>query len=151
MKVALYVGDHAGAPLLTRIGAWLTRLAQKGPYGIVTHCEAVLEELPDGSCVVGSSITKLGVRIATLRLDPSEWLLVEVPRWDAGKARAWFDLHEGEPYDWRGAVATMLPGHAQGGRRFCAAAVLASVGWKTPDNFTPAHVAAIAYSLAANR
>lgn len=150
MRVALYVGSHPGAPILTKVGAWLTRLAQKGPYGIVTHCEAVLKEMEDGQCVVGSSVaTEGGVRIATKRLDPAEWLLVDVPQWNAERAALWFKAHEGDGYDWRGAWATMLPGHAEGGRRFCSAAVLASVGWRTPDNFTPAHLAAIAYSLAA--
>lgn len=149
MKVAFYVGDHAGAPLFARIGAWLTRLAQKGPYGDVTHGEAVLEEHGDGLYTIASSVTKEGVRILErVPLDPAQWLIVDVPQWDAVKARAWFESHAGEPYDWRGAWATVMPGHAKGGRRFCSASVLASVGWKTPDNFTPAHLAAIAYSLA---
>lgn len=149
MKVALRIGSHAGDPWNMRLGAWLTRLVQKGRYGDVTHCEAILGENADGTVRIASSVMRDGgVRIKDgVRLDPALWMVVDVPQWDSRRALAWFNQHAGEPYDWRGALATVLPGHAEGGRWFCSAAVLASVGWQTPANFTPAHLAGIAYSL----
>lgn len=151
MKVALYAGKHPGATWFALIGVWLTRLAQKGPYGIVTHCEAVLMENPDGTVDLGSSVASAGgVRIrrgVDLAADPG-WFVVDVPQWDVVRARQWFADNLGASYDWRGAAATMLPGHAEGGHWFCSGAVLASVGFKTPSLFTPAHLAAIAFSLA---
>lgn len=148
MKVALYVGTHDSAPLPVRIGAWLTRLAQKGPFGRVTHVEAVLEEHGDGTFTVGSSLmAEDGVRVTRKALPATDWVIIDVPAWDASRAARWFAAHAGEPYDWRGAAATVLPGHASRGW-FCNEAVGAAVGLWAPANFTPAQFAAIAYTVA---
>lgn len=148
MKIALYVGNHEGASLQVRLGAALTRLAQKGPWGHVTHVEAILAENADGTCTVASSVlTEGGVRIARRVLAAGDWVIVNVPQWDLARARAWFEAHQGEPYDWRGALATVLPGHDSTGY-FCCEAVGAAVDLETPEAFTTAQFAAIAVSLA---
>lgn len=148
MKIALYTGNHAGAPFNVRIGAWLTRLVQKGPYGRVTHVEAVLAEHDDGTCTVGSSVmSEGGVRTTRKALPAVAWELVDVPQWSAQFAAEWFEQHAGDPYDWRGALATVLPGHSSRGW-FCNEAVGAAVGLLTPANFTPAQFTAIAHTVA---
>lgn len=147
MKVALYVGKHSGAPLGVRLGAWLTKVAQKGQFDNVTHVEAILEEHADGTYTVGSSVASFGgVRITRKSLEASEWLIVDVPQWDGSSASQWFMEHLGEPYDWRGALATVLPGHDSTGY-FCNEAVGEAVGLLTPWCFTPSQFAAIACSL----
>jgi hypothetical protein len=150
MKVALYVGDHAGDSLWTRMGAWLTRYAQKGDeFGRVTHCEAVLAEHGDGTAdIASSSVRDGGVRIMRrVLLQPGNWLIVEVPTWSAERAREWFIAHAGQPYDWRGAWATVMPGHHRSGQWFCNEAVGAAVGLRTPQVFTPSQFAAICFSF----
>lgn len=148
MKVALYIGNHAGAAWNVRLGAALTRIVQKGPFGNVTHVEAVLEEHADGSVTVGSSVlSEGGVRTVRKTLEAAAWRLVDVPAWSAQRAAAWFAEHAGARYDWRGALATVLPGH-DGVGYFCNEAVGAAVGLETPAAFTPAQFAAIAYTLA---
>lgn len=148
MKVALYIGAHAGAPWTVRAGGWITRLAQKGSLGDVSHVEAILSEYPDGSADIASAVlSDGGVRIKRATLAPGEWRIVDVPHWDAAGARDWFEQHTGEPYDWRGALATMLPGHDSTGW-FCNEAVGASVGVTEPQTFTPATFAAMCLTFA---
>jgi hypothetical protein len=143
LKVALYIGAHKGAPWNVRLACWLIRFVQKGALGNVTHVEAILAEHADGSVDIASSVAlEGGVRIKRCVLDPAQWRVVDVPEWDAAKARAWFEQHAGEPYDWRGAFATLLPGHDSRGW-FCNEAVGASVGLVEPHTFTPSTFAAV--------
>lgn len=143
MRVALYVGTHAGSAWYIRAAAWLVRVAQKGSLDRVVHVEAILAEHADGSVDIASSVyAEGGVRIRRAVLNPAEWRVVDVPGWDATKARAWFEQHAGEPYDWRGALATVLPGHDATGW-FCNEAVGASVAVPEPQTFTPSTFAAL--------
>jgi hypothetical protein len=144
MRIALYTGKHAGSPWNVRLGGWIIRLAQKGALGNVSHVEAILTEYPDGSVDIASSVAMDGgVRIKRTTLVPAEWRIVDVPEWDAAKSRAWFMAHAGEPYDWLGAIATMLPGHSHKNHWFCDGSVGASVGVIEPQTFTPATFAAL--------
>lgn len=148
MKVALFTGTHAGAAWTVRLACWLIRFAQKGALGNVSHVEAILAQYPDGSVDLASSVAlEGGVRIKRAVLDPTQWRIVDVPQWDAAKARAWFDAHAGEPYDWRGAFAAIMPGHRKSGEWFCNEAVGASVGVVEPQTFTPATFAALCLTL----
>lgn len=148
MLVALYIGDHAGDVLYVRLGWALTRLAQKGAFARVTHCEAILGVHADGTAdIASSSLRDGGVRIKQgVRLDPAHWLIADVPQWDDVRSATWFFDQDGAPYDWRGALATVLPGHASEGY-FCNEAVAASAGLQTPQCFTPAQFAAICLSF----
>lgn len=152
MLVALYIGNHRRDTLAVRAGWALTRLVQKGEFSRVTHCEAVLEQWPDGTVDLGSSsLRDGGVRIKSgVRLDPASWWLVDVTQWDDGAAWRWFRAHDGAPYDRRGAVATVLPGRHQDGEFFCNEAVGAAVGLRAPNTFTPAQFAAICFTLGRN-
>lgn len=149
MLVAHYVGDHAKDALSVRLGWAATRMVQKGRFGIVTHCEAVLHSYGQGVAdIASSSLRDGGVRIKErVRLDPTHWLIADVPMWSAALSEDWFGEHDGELYDWRGAWATVMPGHHRSGERFCNEAVGASVGLLEPHTFTPAQFAAICFTL----
>jgi hypothetical protein len=148
MKTALYIGTHRQDSLSVRLGWAATRLVQKGAYGRVTHCEAIHAEYPDGFVDIASaSLRDGGVRTKHVKLTPGAWIIVDVPSWQVSKSRLWFSTHNGEPYDLRGAVATVLPGRHQKGRWFCNEAIGASVGMLEPHTFGPHHFAAIALTL----
>ncbi len=111
MRVALFVGNHDKDTLAVRSGWAITRLAQKGPLGIVTHCEAIHEEYTDGRVRIAStSLRDGGVRPKDAMLTQDNWRIVDVPRWDVERSMEWFVRHDGEKYDLRGALATVLPG-----------------------------------------
>lgn len=147
MKVALFVGDHAADGWLARLGWYVTRRVQKGPYAEVTHCEAIHAEHDDGSVTIASaSLRDGGVRGKRVRLNPAHWRIVDVPAWDAQASIALLAHTNGQKYDWRGALATCLPGSPDASRWFCNAWVghpylLAS------QTFGPHHFAAIALTL----
>lgn len=148
MLVALYIGNHSGDTLLVQLWWFLTRLVQRGEFARVTHVEAILDTLPDGTVVIASSsLRDGGVRIKAAHLDPAHWLIVDFPAWDADAAREWFAQHVGEPYDWRGALATVLPGKNASRRWFCNEAVGAAVGLRSPAAFGPAQFAAICFTF----
>jgi hypothetical protein len=120
MIVLLYIGDHKKDVLSVRMGWYITRLVQKGPFKIVTHAEAVQSCNDDGSVTIASSsLRDKGVRTKTVFLEPENWLVYDMPDWDVEISREWFKKHDGEPYDIRGAIATVLPGHPRGGEWFC--------------------------------
>lgn len=148
MRVALYTGDHRGDGLRARLGRWAIRLAQKGRFRDVTHVEAILDELEDGRVTIASaSLMDGGVRFKTCRLQPGNWIVVDVFAWSTAEAILWFSAHDGQPYDVRGAIATVLPGHRVSGEWFCNEAVGASAGLLEPHTFTPSQFAAIALSI----
>jgi len=150
MLVAHYIGDHAQDALNVRLGCALTKLVQKGPYKNVTHCEAILKNWGGGVAdIASSSLRDNGVRIKErVILKPTNWIIANVELWDAEEARAWFVQHKGEPYDSRGAWATVMPGHHRDGAHFCNESVGESVGsFLTPYCYTPSEFAAITLSF----
>lgn len=147
MKIACYIGNHAGDTPLVRAGWAITRMVQKGPHADVTHTEAILDEHADGAVDIGSSsLRDKGVRIKEhVRLTPGNWRIFDVPKWDRQDALEWFIEHKGEPYDTRGAFASWLPIVWHWIKRwFCSEAVAASAGMKAPNTYGPALLAAIA-------
>ena len=149
MRIALYIGNHTKDTPGVRLGWWLTRLVQKGTYSNVTHVEAILAEHEDGSVTIGSSsVREGGVRIKRCHLTPEHWIIVDVPRWSAETAKQWFEKHDGEPYDWRGAFASCMPFQwGESKQWFCNGAVGAAVGLDSPEIFGPAQFTAICHSL----
>ena len=149
MKISLYIADHKDDTLTVRLGWWLTRMGQKGEFAQVTHVETILTEHEDGSVTIGSaSIRDGGVRTKRCHLTPEHWIIVDVPKWSAAKARKWFADHNGEPYDTRGAFATAFPIQwAQKNHWFCNQAVGASVGMNSPEIFGPSQFAAICHTF----
>lgn len=147
MKVALYIGDHAQDSLSARIGWWLTRHTQKGPYGDVTHVEAIHAEHSDGSVTIASSsLREHGVRSKVVMLNPSHWQIANVGLWDLSASIELLARTAGKPYDWRGALATRLPGGDASAAWFCNE----WVGYpflRASATFGPHHFAAICLSI----
>jgi hypothetical protein len=147
MKLAFYIGDHSNDSLVTRLGWYLTQLVQKGPYGNVTHVEAIHYEYPDGSTLIASSsVRDGGVRSKQVRLDPTHWMIVDVPQWKAKLSSDLLQRTRGQPYDWRGAAATCLPGRENGSSWFCNEWVSFPY-LKSASNFGPHQLAAICLSI----
>jgi hypothetical protein len=148
LLTALYIGDHSGDTLSVRAGWALTRMVQRGAYRQVTHTEMILDEMADGSVLIGSSsLRDGGVRIKKAKLNPAHWLIVDVPSWDIGQSFNWFIKHKGDKYDLWGALATVLPSSQYYDRWYCNEACAASVGIVEPQLFGPAQYAAISMSL----
>ena len=149
MKIALYIGNHKNDSLIDRIGWALNRATQKGEFAAVTHVEAILSENADGTVTIGSaSLRDNGVRTKAAILNPEHWIIADVPLWSAAKSAAWFDKHNGEKYDYRGAFVTWLPAQwSQKNTWFCNQAVAASVDFKSPEIFSPSQFAAIALTI----
>lgn len=147
MRVALYIGDHSSDGWLARLGWWITRLVQKGPYGHVTHVEAIHAEHDDGTTTIASaSLRDGGVRSKRVRLNPLHWLIVDVPIWDVQRSIELLAMTEDAAYDIRGAVATVFLGSPDSDKWFCNAWV-GQPYLKASANFGPNHFAAIALTF----
>lgn len=147
MKVAHYIGDHAVDTLAVRLGWWLTRLAQKGPYGIITHTEAIHTEHGDGSVTIASaSLRDGGVRSKRVILSPEHWLITDVWQWGVEDSLAHLKATEGCKYDWRGALALFLPGSQDDNRSFCNEWVGAPF-LEASGTFSPSQFAAVCLSI----
>ena len=147
MKIAHYIGDHAGADWLIRAGVALIRLGQKGPYGHITHTEAIHTEHPDGAVTIASaSLRDGGVRSKHALLNPAHWRITDVPQWDVALSVLMLSQTQGRPYDLRGALATVLPGRQSDTAFFCNKWVAAPY-LKAAGSFGPHHFAAICLSI----
>lgn len=147
MLIAHYIGEHQGDPLLTRLGWYVTRKTQKGPYGRVTHTEAIHELHADGSVTIASSsLRDKGVRPKVAFLNPEHWLIADVPSWDVALSHAHLLATQGQPYDWRGAWATRMPGVENPDQWFCNEWV-AFPYLQASATFGPHHLAAITFSI----
>lgn len=127
MRLALYRGP---APSLSlQLGHIVTRVATLSAY---SHCELEI----DGICH-SSSIRDGGVRAKVIDLASGHWDVFTVSG-DAPAARAWFDAHDGQPYDWTGVGDIFLrwipkqPGHW-----FCSESIAAALGLPDPSTLSP--------------
>ena len=147
MLIAHYTGDHTGDGLLARIGVSLTRLGQKGPYGHITHTEAIHAEHSDGTVTIASSsLRDGGVRSKRTQLNPAHWIITDVPQWDVAQSALLLAHTEGWPYDLRGALSTMLPGRPSDKAYFCNRWVSAPY-LRAAGSFGPHHLAAICLTV----
>lgn len=128
MQIAFYKSRKR---LFNRLVCWWL----KGPY---SHCELVLQTLPDGtSQCASSSFTDGGVRLKHMVLDPAHWDLVEVPG-SIAKAWAWTVEHEDDGYDLLGLLGFMWRRQSGEQRKwFCSEAVAAMLGMPEPWRFDP--------------
>ena len=131
MQVAFYKGRSR---LFNRLVSWWTR----GPY---SHCELIVEYMPNGAAVCwSSSFLDGGVRRKVMKLNPEHWDVVqlEVDAVDLIRAQAWFEQRAGAGYDvlgllgfvWRAAKDHAL-------RWFCSEAVAAALGYAQAWRFSP--------------
>lgn len=136
MKIAFYKGTLRG-----RYG-WFSRLARWADQGRYSHCEVVFS---DGLCASASWYDG-GVRFKKIAFNSINWDIVELnftPEAEA-KVRAWFQRHEGRPYDLRGSLGVVCRPFGQGRRGwFCSEAVAAAIGFKEPWRFSPNTLAAL--------
>lgn len=147
MKIAFYTGNNSNSTFAVRAGCWLTKLAQKGPYGDITHCEAIHAEYDDGCVLIaGASHRDRGVRSKKIKLDPIKWIIVDVPQWDVNRSLELLNNTRGQPYDWSGAIATVLPGKEDAISWFCNEWV-SKPFLLSSSNFGPHQLAAICLSI----
>jgi uncharacterized protein YycO len=141
MKVAFFKGRHPG------VKGWLgvmTKWWTDGPY---SHCELVVGETPDGKSICWSSAyLDHGVRQVELELDPADWDVRELRLTSAEQtaALAWFEQHNGEPYDVLGLLGFVWR-REEGDKNkwFCSEAVAAALGWPEAWRYDPNTFAAI--------
>ena len=154
MKLLAFVGKHAKDDLIARLGWALVRLAQVGArYKRTTHVEALLYGPWHSAAIASSSLREGGVRVKRdVRLNPAHWLVIDVPSWDVDVAIDWFDAHKGAPYDWRGAMATVLWFLPHSPKSwFCNESVAAPFGLIDAHRMTPAEFVAVSMSLPGSR
>jgi hypothetical protein len=147
MIVLGYTHNHKGEGFRRRAGRELIRLGQiHHTYRRVTHTEMVLDGAWDRADIASSSLMDGGVRIKMdVKLNQAHWIAVEVPTWDARQASAWFFDHQGQPYDTRGAMGSVLYGIGDDPGWFCNEACGASIGQIDAKAMPPAGF--IAYAL----
>lgn len=129
MKIAFYIAKDR---LFNRVvGNWL-----RGP----SHCEAIVRERPDGTmCCWSASYMDNGVRYKEMRLNPNKWVIVDVPWAQPSLVEAWFEKHNGEPYDLVGLLGfPWRPIQGEKNKWFCSEAIAASLGFPEPFRFDPA-------------
>lgn len=150
MIILAYIGTHAQDGLAARFGWAMVRLAQIGAtWRRVTHVEAVLVARGRHCTIASASLRDGGVRIKPdADLTPGHWIAIDVPHWSTEDAIDWFERHQGQRYDWRGALATVLWFMPHGESWwFCNEAVGAAVGVVDPHRLTPAAFVALALSM----
>lgn len=149
MKTAHYIGRHDKDTLAVQVGWKLTKLVQSGIFKDVTHSESILQELPDGSCRIGSSSARDGgVRTKQTPLTAGHWMIIDVPSWDVNLAELWYldPKHRAAGYGWLSAIAAGLPFLPGGSGIFCNQAVGAPFLCDS-RLFTPAEFACICLSF----
>lgn len=148
MIILGYVGDHKKDAWHVRLGWALTRLVQRGTFERVTHVEGFYGIDDKGMALIGSSsLRDGGVRTKRVKLDPENWIAVDVPAWNEKLSLAFIRAHSFEEYDKRGAIATVFMSGQDENRWFCNELVGASVGIIDPDTFKPSQFMALAVSM----
>ncbi len=150
MIILAYIGNHRSDGIAARLGWGLVRLAQIGAtWRRVTHVEAVLVARGRHCTIASASLRDGGVRIKPdADLTPGHWIAIDVPHWSTEDAIDWFERHQGQRYDWRGALATVLWFLPHGDSRwFCNESIGASQGVLDPHRLTPAAFIALALSM----
>lgn len=123
MKLAMYKGKG-------KLFDGLIRLVTFSKY---SHCELVI----DGICY-SSSPRDRGVRMKYIYLNEN-WDVFDIPStYDQVYALNVFAKHAGKPYDWFGAITSVLPFHIDGNDRFfCSELCAAMLKIPKPRSHTP--------------
>lgn len=129
MKIARYKGPPRD--LIHWIAHIATCIVLFSRY---SHAELVI----DGRCY-SSSIRDGGVRSKGIDLQSGHWDVVDIggTALDEARALAWFAEHDGESYDWRGALRFLLPFIPQSrGRWYCFESIAAALGLQRPHRWS---------------
>lgn len=130
MKVAFYKGKKR---LFNKLTSWWLR----GEY---SHCELVLEEFDKGSLCVSSSFMDGGVRIKVIKLDPSNWDIIDVDT-DYYYINDWLIKNEHAKYDTLGLFSFLARVFKQDKTRwFCSEAVADMLKFEDSWRFDPCNL-----------
>lgn len=137
MRVALYKATRPG---LEGIYSRAVRFIDRGPY---SHCELVFS---DGLSASASYIDG-GVRFKHIEYNPAHWDFIDIPDPTGAlerRARAWFEFHDGDPYDLWGNVRFAI-GFARDseGAWFCSEATMAALGFSEAYRYGPSGMSAL--------
>jgi len=110
MKILAFVGKHDKDDWSARLGWAIVRLAQLGArYKRTTHVESLFVGPWYSATIASSSVRDGGVRIKRdVRLDPKNWLVIDMPMWSEEDAIDWHALHARSKYSWLGSMSTIL-------------------------------------------
>lgn len=139
MILASYKGTRPGIAGLFSIAVrwWLG-----GDY---SHTELIFSDGVSGS----SRHPDGGVFLKEVEYDREEWYFIQIDG-DELAARAWFEKHEGEDFDFLGLLGFVWTRGLNRRRRwFCSEAVAAALGFQEPHRFDPCSLHAILKSRAA--
>jgi hypothetical protein len=150
MKVLAFVGQHNKDDFTARLGWAIVRLAQLGArYKRATHVESLVVGPWYSATIASSSVRDGGVRIKRdVRLDPKNWIVIDMPMWDTEDTIDWHALHDGAEYSWSGSTATIvwfLPHDKE--RKNCVAAVGEPHGVIDVHRMTTAAFIALCFSM----
>ena len=127
MRAAFYKATRPGLQgLYSRAVRWIDR-------GAYSHCELVFSDGLSGS----ASYIDGGVRLKRIDYDTERWDFVALPDSLEPAARAWFELHHGEPYDLLGNLRFVFFMVREGRGWFCSEAMAAALGMREPWRFGP--------------
>jgi len=127
VKVAFY---KAKGTLFDALVRWVTQ----SPY---SHCELVIDGV-----AYSSSGRDHGVRAKNIAWNPEHWDFLEldeaVPEAKKALAKAWFEVHLGESYDWFGLIWFVIPLPWEKRRRwFCSEACAEALGMSRSWAYSP--------------
>ena len=144
--VTVYLASYrGGARGLSRLVGAAVRWVTRSEW---SHCEIALGDAFAGAvpCVSASGMDG-GVRVKTMRLDPSRWSLTPLPWVAPARAVGFLEAYGGAGYDWLGVARFAVPilVRSEHPRRwFCSEACAAIMGLDDPWRFTPADLEVMA-------
>ena len=131
-QAAFYIGTPPGLSGIYNRGI---RFWCASPY---SHVELIFS----GNTMGSSSYMDGGVRLKAARPTPGKWVLVDLDPALEPAARAWFDRHDGQPYDLLGHLHFIAsPIRLGQDAWFCSEAVAAALGLPEPWRYDPALLA----------
>lgn len=142
MRAAFYKATRPG---LQGLYSRAVREIDRGPY---SHCELIFSDGMSGS----ASFIDGGVRLKHIDYDPAHWDFIDPPAHLELQARAWFEQHQGEPYDLLGNLRFVwwMVREAPAGW-FCSEALAAALGLREPWRLGPNGLAALLLSIDSGR
>lgn len=122
MKIAFYKAKY---------GNWQDKAISIATLSTYSHCELIFS---DGVCA-SSSPRDGGVRFKKIEMD-HKWDVFNIvetgsfARLNEAIARNWFILHDGDTYDWIGAIASAVDiDLSSEGKKYCSRSCLLALGF----------------------
>lgn len=108
MLTAWYIGDHKDDDFWSRVGYFVIRFGQTAEkHGYATHVEAIQVGPWWNASIIGASRRDgRQVRQKTVRLNPKNWRILDVPAWDLAQFNKRAIPLLGTPYSDFGAAAS---------------------------------------------